>query len=586
MTTTSSSDAPAGYWIHPLTGAWCTLPWPSDPDEKAALAAMSLGPEFMAWAEGHRDSPGLIHHLTGEPWVFTPGQRRFFTLWYLLDRTGRYVYRSGIKRGAKGCGKDPCAAAWLNGELVGPTLFAGFDDRTGRPLGVQHRSPLVQVMSNSEAQSKDVLRVANAMWSREARDFYGLDCGETRTIARWNAGRLEVPPSSEASAEGDPATAIALNESHHMTTTSGGIKVAEVARRNVGKSPSYIQARAIEFTNAHQQGQDSEGERSYLAWQNQLRADYKGRKDILYDSIEADPNLSITDPQQLRLAIAQAYDDAPWTDLERKFDEIMDSRLSVADAIRYYLNGLAAAEDAWIDPAAFDSLSRPETVGDREQIAMFLDCSKSGDATGLVGCRISDGYVFVLGVWQPPHGERSKDWLAPRPEVDATVRDAFAHYRVVWFGVDPSPATDDQDESLYWAALIEGWHRDFRNKLPVWATPGVRGSAVLFDMRLSQSGGVDRNRLFTAMAERTQDDINVDKTLIHDGSSALRVHTHNAKERSNQWGMSLGKVTRDSTKRVDLAVCMVGARLGRKLALDSGKVRLHEVKRSRVIVLA
>jgi len=350
--------------------------------------------------------------LTGEQWRFSDGQRRFLILWYALRPDGRYVYRSGVKRGAKGTGKDPFAAAWLDGELCGPSLFHGFDERTGRPIGVRHGSPLVQVMSNSEAQSKDVLRVANAMWSRDARDFYGLDCGETRTIGRENNGRLEVPPSSEASAEGDPASAIALNEVHHMTSESGGHRVAAVAMRNVGKSPVYIQARAIQFTNAHQQGSDSEGERSFEAWQNQLRPNYKGRKDILYDSIEADPNLKITDPDELRLAIRQAYSDAPWTDYERKFDEVMDTRTSVADAIRYYLNGLATAEDAWIDPGKFDSLARAsEVVADAERITLFLDCSKSGDATGLVGCRLSDGHVFVVDVWQPPRGERGKGWL-------------------------------------------------------------------------------------------------------------------------------------------------------------------------------
>ena len=583
--TSATSDLPRGYWADPETGAWCTLPWPTDPGEKDALLASSLGPGVIRWAEWGTDEPGLLHPLTGDPWEFTPGQKRFLILWYAMRPDGRFVYRSGVKRGAKGTGKDPFAAAWLNGEMCGPTLFAGFDDRTGRPVGVRHTSPLVQVMSNSEAQSKDVLRVANAMWSRDARACYGLDCGETRTIARDANGRLEVPPSSEASAEGDPASAVALNEVHHMTAESGGHRVAAVALRNVGKSPIYIQARAIQFTNAHQQGSDSEGERSFEAWQNQLRPDYRGRQDILYDSIEANPNLSITDPGELRQAIAQAYMDAPWTDYERKFDEVMDTRTSVADAIRYYLNGLATAEDAWIDPHRFNVLARPdEHVADGEQITMFLDCSKSGDATGLVCCRLSDGHVFVPepGIWQPPKGERGKGWLAPRHEVDAAVRATEDRYSVVWFGVDPSPATDDQDESLYWAPLIEQWHRDFRRRLKLWATPGR--NSVLFDMRLSQRGAAERNRLFTEMAERTAKDIDEDAALTHDGSSALVLHAHNARCRANKWGTSLGKISRDSGKLVDLAVCMVGARLGRKIALDSGKVH-QTTSRRRVVVM-
>lgn len=919
MTTEAPEEALAGYRVNPETGAFTSLPWPEDREQRGQIIRMSLGPGVIEWAEGRTDEPGLIHHLTGEPWRFTPGQKRFLILWYWLSPEGRYHYRSGIKRGAKGTGKDPFAAAMLNAELIGPTWFTGFDE-DGRPIGERHHLPLVQVMSNSEDQSKDVLRVANAMWSRDAREYYGLDCGETRTLIKSGfgiGGRLEVPPSSEASAEGDPATFIAINEalaldtpiptpsgwttmgelnvgdqvfgadgrparvvkatevyesrvcyrvkfqdgdsivadaghlwearpvmikesrvvttedlagmrvrlpvtspvelpevdlpmdpyvlgawlgdgsrnslalttsaddmpwwmsefprlgvpvrhrrssltgeeitiagalhngtrgqgyravlvsldiyehkripepylrgsigqrlsllqglvdtdgcvtkdgrvifvnanrnladgvvelarslghvvhvsvkedsrkatyqpmwrvewmgdpdfpsarmprkasrirkrsftnrwmtvtsveqvssvpvrciavdnedhlflagqwkvthnSHHMTQSSGGTRVYSVALRNVGKSPEYMQARAVEFTNAHQQGNESAAEKSFESFQNQQRSNYKGRRDILYDSIEADPALKITEPDQLRRAIAQAYMDAPWTDLERKFDEIMDTRTSVADSIRYYLNGLAMAEDAWIDPQAFDTLSHPEiSVSDGDQIALFLDCSKSGDATGLVGCRLSDGFVFVVDVWQAPRGPRGKGWLAPRSEVDAKVRETFDRYRVVWFGVDPSPATDDDsvDEALYWAPIIEGWHRDFAKRLALWATPGAKGSSVLFDMRMSQPGAVDRNRLFTEMAGRVARDIDEDASLIHDGSSALRVHTHNARRRSNQWGVSLGKVTRDSGKLVDLAVCMVGARLGRKIALDSGKVRRKTGAR-KVVVLS
>lgn len=267
-----------------------------------------------------------------------------------------------------------------------------------------------------------------------------------------------------------------------------------------------------------------------------------------------------------------AYMDAAWGDLERLSDEMMDARTSVADTIRFYLNGLAAEEDAWVDPTTFDGLARSgEVLADGEQIAMFLDCSKSEDATGLVGCRISDGHVFELGGWQRPHGHRGKDWLAPRGEVDAVVRSTFERFTVVWFGVDPSPARDDETEALYWGPTIDQWHQDFRERLPVWATPGANGNSVLFDMRLQTPGGARRNELFTESAMATALAIDEEKSLTHDGSAMLRMHVHNARRRGNKWGVSLGKVTRDSNKLVDLAVCMVGARLGRRLFLNSGK---------------
>ena len=95
----------------------------------------------------------------------------------------------------------------------------------------------------------------------------------------------------------------------------------------------------------------------------------------------------------------------------------------------------------------------------------------------------------------------------------------------------------------------------------------------MFDMRLSQRGAVDRNKQFTEMAELCAKWIDEDQKLIHDGNPAMRLHAHNARRRPNQWGVSLGKETRDSKKLVDLAVCLVGAQLGRRIVLNSGKVR-------------
>lgn len=573
-----------GYWVDQATGAWCTLPWPRDPVAKDLLLRNSLGPGLIQWAHWERldIGPGLIDYQTGAEWRYTPGQQRFLILWYAYDpATGRWLYRRGVKRGAKGTGKDPLAAAMCLGELIGPAKLHQLDN--GQWIGVPHRMPLVQIASNSETQSKDVLRIANAMLCREARDWYGIDCGETRTIlasADETGGRLEVLTASEKSSEGDPATFVALNESHHMTESSGGTKVAAVARRNVGKSPAHIQARLCEYTNAHQQGSESVGEKSFEAWQLQVSGRAK-RRDILYDSIEAPPDTDIYDDESRRAGLVAAYMDAWWADIDRLEDEMLDPDTTVGDSIRYYLNGLAAAEDAWVDPRKFDAAARPDwVIEDREQIAMFLDCSKSSDATGLVACRISDGHVFVLGVWQKPHGTRGKNWLVPRHEVDAVGRAAYERYHVVWCGVDPSPAKDDEDEHLYWRELVDGWHRDWSKKLKIWATPGAKGHSVLFDMRIKTPGSTERNRLFTEAAGQVAQEIDEDETLTHDGHPALRTHVHNARRRPNQWGTSLGKATRGSSKLVDLAVCMVGARMGRRIALNSGKLPKKKTGRS------
>lgn len=559
-TETASAELLPGYAIEEETGAWLSLPWPPPFDD-----ALTIGPQVVAWCE-----EWLHNHLTGEPWRFTRGQLRFVHLWYALRGPGpepRWLYRSGVKRGAKGTGKDPLLAVLANAELCGPTRPVW---RNGRWVGEQHRMALVQIAANSEAQAADPLRVGNAMVDAEMSDAFGFDKGILQTKLS-SGSRIELLTNSEASSEGDPATAIFLNESHHMTHTSGGQRLGRVARRNVGKSPGGM-ARVLECTNAHMPGEGSVAEDSYEAWQAQVTGATR-RQDILYDSREAPPHLSLNDDEQLMAGLKAAYFDAPWADLERIRDEAQDPRVPIGDSIRFYFASLPTAEDAWIDPRKFDMLKRDLAVEDGEPIAMFLDCSKSTDATTLAACRISDGHVMALGGWQRPHGDRGIGWLAPRTEVDAKVRAAFARWDVQWFGVDPSPARDDEDEALYWANLVDEWHRDFRDKVLVWATPGAKGSAVSFDMRFSTPGGRDRVRAITEEAELTATAIDIDGSLTWDGDAMLRMHVHNARRRPNQFGVSIGKQSRGSSKLVDYAVSMVGARVGRRVILNSGKTR-------------
>lgn len=586
MTTATSDLLLPGYWVDDVTGAWCTLPWPSDPDEKMDIVRSSIGPGLIDWSEGRTDEPGLMHYMHRTPWRWTPGQRRFLILWYALDDEGRFRFRSAVKRGAKGTGKDPMAAAMCNTELLGPVEPYDRDDKTGLWMARQRGFPLVQVMSNAEDQSKKVLRIANGMWTQDARDFYGLDCGETRTVIKGTGARFEMPTAAEESSEGDPITFAAINESHHMTRTNGGDENAAVIRRNVAKSPRDVQARAVEFTNAHRQGMGSVAEESFGAWQAQSAPSYTGKRDILYDSIEAPPNTDIMTHEGRMAGLTAAYMDAEWNDKARISDEMADRRTSVADSIRFYLNGLGTEQDAWVEPRNFDALASASTVvADEDWLAIFVDCSKSGDATAATATRLSDLFTFELGCWDKPQGwddRRRGPWRAPRGEVDAVVRAAWDRYGVVWMGVDPSPARDDDDDALYWQSTIDGWRRDFGPKLKVWATPGANGDPVRFDMRLSQSGGKIRNKAFTEAAEWLALEIDGDPddraepaertNFRHDGSSRLRLHTHNARRRPNQWGVSLGKVTRDSGKLVDLAVCMVGSVMGARLALNSGKL--------------
>src|SRR5699024_9733740 len=98
-------------------------------------------------------------------------------------------------------------------------------------------------------------------------------------------------------------------------------------------------------------------------------------------------------------------------------------------------------------------------------------------------------------VWSRPRGPRGEGFLVDRDEVDHRVQECLETYKVVWFGVDPSPAKDDSTEASYWKPLIDQWHLQLRRKLNVWATPGAKGHAVLSILRLSERGGQERKRV-------------------------------------------------------------------------------------------
>lgn len=572
-----TDDLLPGYFVEEATGAWLTLePFPVG-------KIPTIGYDVVNWCEIR-----LHNAVTGDPWRFTRGQLNFLLWWYALRGKGpapHWMWRRGVKRGAKGTGKDPMLAALALCELVGPARPAWI---RGEWHGVSHSRALVQIGANSEGQARDPLWVANGMVDAELSDEYGFDKGILRTQVH-SGSRIEVLTNSEASTEGDPATAIFLNESHHMQDANGGKRLAKVARRNVAKSPGGL-ARVLEFTNTHMPGEDSVAENSYEAWQLQVSGDTRVR-DILYDSREAPPGLSIFEEADLMRGLTAAYADAPWEDLERLRDEVWDPDTSVDEGVRYFFSSLPTSEDAWIDPRKFDDLAHPtEVIPDAEPISMFLTCSRNQDGSALVACRISDGHVFLIDAWESPKGQ--KDWACSREDVDAAVMAAKDRYDVQWFGVDASRHRDESTGDPYWADYVDKWHRDFRDKLNgvlLWTKPGEKGNAISFDLREMQNkiGGRERLREFTQVAEQTVESIEEDLVgddpvplLTWDGDSRLRLHTHNARRRSNRYGISLGKKTRDSNKLVDCAVAMVGARLGRRRIVQSGKVRKKRTGRA------
>lgn len=376
--------------------------------------------------------------------------------------------------------------------------------------------------------------------SDAAIDDFKIDLGKELLYAHGGRGRLEAVTSSPRALEGPRASFCLKNETQHWFANNDGHAMAQVITRNATKASDGA-SRVLAISNAHEPGEDSDAEHDYEAWQaiDQGKSRATG---FLYDSLEAPPDTDLADELQLRAGLRAARGDSTWLDEDRHVEEIYDPRNSPASSRRFYLNQIIAAEDAWIAPHEYDRLAveNAKPPGSGTEITLGFDGSKTDDHSALRGCRVSDGYVFTLGVWDPAdHGGE-----APRELIDAAVHAAFGKYKVLGFFSDLHP----------WESYVDAWAEEFGQQLKVKAS--VK-HAIAWDMR-------GRQKEATIEIERLHDEI-LERAFQHDGNPAARQHFHNARRAPNAWGITVRKEHRMSQRKIDSVPATMLARTARRL---------------------
>jgi hypothetical protein len=534
-------------------------------DDGWLLPAATLGWDFLAWT-------GLWLRHRGKPWVYTPEQARFVLHYYAVDESGQFENHSAVFQRLKGHGKDPVAATVSVGACFADVVFDRWDG--ARPVGREEPDAWVQIVAVSQEQTKTTMKLLPGLIPPETRLHYGIQLGKTSMWALGDTRQVEAVTASPLALEGGRPTQIIRNETQNWNGSNGGHDMAGVMEGNAAKAEVTRPARVLDICNAYRPGEDSVAERVRDAWEStQGDRDAEDEADrpkfmsfgLLYDSLEAPPEAPLT-ADAAPDVVEAVRGDSVWLDARgRILKSILNPSNPPSESRRKWYNQVTATEDAWVTPQQWDPLARVDLALEQgEEIAMFLDCSKSDDATGLMACRISDGHVVTLGMWQRPPGKRGEVWLAPREKVDAAVQSARERYRVVAFFGDPSHVLDDETMNRYWDALFDKWHREMRSTLKVWARPGKdSGHAVMFDMAAS-----DNQKRFVEAVGLTEADIEA-KAFTHDGDPRLRNHVLNARRQPTRAGASIAKEHRESRKKIDLAVCMVGARMARRLYLNT-----------------
>ena len=483
----------------------------------------SLGWGLLDWFEAFLRVPNGPRW--GEPLRLTDEQARFVVRFYALGLHGGRVYRRGALRRAKGWGKSPLLAAMAIGELAGPVVFDGWD-AAGEPVGRPQPTPWVQIAAVSEDQAGNTYSHAYEML-REGRaaDELGIDLGLTRVFLRGRPGRIEAVTSSAGSREGQPVTFAVLDETHLWLRENGGHRLAATIRRNAAK----LNGGTVESTNAHRVGQGSVSEAT-------LEAADRGVKGLLYDAVEAPPVADMADRAELRAALAVAYGDSVWVDLDRLVDEVQDPATSTVDARRFYLNQLTSDDDSWVDPVSWQACGSNARLADGDVVTLGFDGSVSEDWTGLVACRVPDGLLEPLGVWRRPPGR--DEWTVPRGEVDAAVAAAMERFTVRQMVADPS----------HWRTELERWSAE-------WDV------VVAFEPWRTRQMAQALDRFHTAV---------VTGQLRHTGHADLTAHVLHAVRRDSRGGVQIDKPS--PGQKIDLAVAAVLAYEARSWALREPEV--------------
>ncbi|WJV49922.1 hypothetical protein [Streptomyces flavofungini] len=373
---------------------------------------------------------------------------------------------------------------------------------------------------------------------------FDLDIGKTMVQFRsGRPGKIEPVTASSRGLEGARQSFVCLDESHHLVPNNQGVHVYEVLDRNVRKT-SGAGSRLLESTNAFNPLEESVAQRTHEAFT-------KGTRGLLYDCVEASAaELDLTDTDAVRAAVVEAYADSYWVDVEGIVEAIQDPRTPAPVAHRFYLNQIAESSDGWMSKAEWDAcLDEDDPIQAGDLIAVGFDGSIRGDSTALVGVRLRDAKLFILGLWERPE-KAPDDWEVDVLAVEAAIAKAFKTYRVAWMYADPP----------YWQENIGRWSIEHGEDtvFEFWTNKPTRMAAATERFRTAAMVG----------------------DLNHDGDSRLTRHVLNAVTREVPQGTLITKDSPRSKRKIDAAVAAVIALEARADAIADGRMRQ---RRSRVV---
>lgn len=385
-----------------------------------------------------------------------------------VDVGGRRLARRGILSRPKGRAKSEIAGMFVCAEACGPVRFDhwarkgevswwGYPYEPGEPVGKPVKWPFIRIMATEEGQSGNTYANVPAMLShRPFLKAYGaIDIGRSKgTSTRVNlphGGVILPSTASNASKDGGKESAYVFDETHlYVSRELKGMK--RTVSRN-GAKRKEAEPLGYDTTTAFEIGEGSAAEADHKKYGDRDPDEMLRRFGVLYDHRQAPKVEAWYDDEskddELVAALRDVYGIfSEVMDLRRVLAEMRDEEATEEEGNRYFLNIPSAASSKWCIEATFDGCPAPERpLTDGDQVALGFDGSETDDSTVLFACRLEDGALFPLGIWE----HNAEDWRVPHGEVDAVFRDAMRRY-------DVARAECDRP---YFENEVDTWHADF-----------------------------------------------------------------------------------------------------------------------------
>jgi phage terminase large subunit-like protein len=543
----------------------------------------SLGWLALSWMEAlclHGDGDVL-----GEPVVHGDDSAGLIVDSYALakpgtvieSKVGRRLYDSVFYSRPKGADKSGLGGRISLFEALGPCRFDGIAEggevyrdpyglgfeyvyEPGEPMGRPIRSPFIRCMATEAGQTGNVYDtiyynltegpLSGAMARKD-------DAGLTRILL---PERGEITPStaSSSSKDGGKETFVDFDESHLYNTPELRRMYATVTR-NLRKRKSAAETWYLETTTMFAEGEESVAASTYDLAEAIQAGRTRRKSGLLLDHRWGECD-DLTDLDKLKAALADAYGEAQaWMDLDALTDEFHDPRADPEDSRRYFLNARTSHEHAYVRADQWSAI-RDETknIEPGDAITLGFDGSRKRqrgvtDATALIGCRVRDGHLFEIKVWeQPTNWPKDREWAIDFEQVDIEVKDAFKKYRVLGFYADPAK----------WESYVAKWEARYRGRLKIKAT-------LAHPIEWWMVGG-NAKKVYDAL-ESFYDGV-VERQMSHNAekTSALYRHVMNARRRFSKSGYGIHKEHPSSANKIDAAVAAVLAYQARLDALAKG----------------